>query len=59
MTKQIMRVEIYYSDNSQLVIDNYELTKMEKLSDAIQMIERARTLYLQLKTMFAKHGDVK
>lgn len=51
---KIREVRIYYEDGSQLALDSWEIEKFEKLSDAIQLIERARDLFESLKTLFGE-----
>ena len=59
MTIEVDRVEIYYSDGTSVQITRFELERIEKLMEAIDLLERAKTTYSHLKEVFEKPGGKK
>jgi len=50
----IRSIKIEFTDGSYLEFNDYQLSQLEKLSDAMMFIDRARQLYKQLEPVFSK-----
>lgn len=59
MSRRVERIQVWFSDNSNLVIERYELERIEQLTEAINLLNRAKETYNELKLVFEATGAKK
>ena len=59
MTRKIEKIEIYFDDTTRVDVWRHQLEQIEQLLDAISLLERARSTYLDLKDVFEKESRKK
>ena len=49
---KILDIRIRFEDGKEICIDRYQLEQVEESIEAINMLERAKSMYLELKQVF-------